>query len=273
MPKIPCSVPLLTLNSAEHLAECLASLKDFEDVYLVDGNSTDGTQAIAKQFGVRVEKQVETDEPNVRIKDFSAMRIRAISMAKCDWIFDFDSDEYTTLALVSEIRETIEKAQDEKTAYNIQKKNVFGKRVVEYAYGYPSYYLRLYNKKSGIVFSTAKIVHEEMYVPKGIKIQNMEGSIYSYGPATFKEAIGKDNHYLSIVRKKMFPEVPNRRTTRLVDFLGALKNVGRASHYVYCTIGVYLSHGLTKSTPFLEVFRFVRYHLIISWYRFKHAFI
>ena len=52
--KIKCSVPLLTLNSEKTLARCFESVKDFEDILIVDGNSTDTTHDIAKKFGIPI---------------------------------------------------------------------------------------------------------------------------------------------------------------------------------------------------------------------------
>ena len=107
MRKIPCSIPILTLNSEKHLKQCLESVKDFDDAFLVDGNSTDKTLEIAKEFGVKVYKQVETDEPNVKIKNFTEVRIKAFNLTKYDWYLDLDSDEYLSENLVKKIREII----------------------------------------------------------------------------------------------------------------------------------------------------------------------
>ena len=93
MQKIPCSVPILTLNAEKNLDQCLASLVDFEDVFIVDGNSTDRTHEIAKKYGRPIYKQVDSDEPNVRIKDFSAVRKRAYRRIKSDLRLDLDSEE------------------------------------------------------------------------------------------------------------------------------------------------------------------------------------
>ena len=64
--KIPCSVSILTLNSANGLRACLESLKDFGEIIICDGNSTDDTRDIARSFGAKVIKQYDTDEPETR---------------------------------------------------------------------------------------------------------------------------------------------------------------------------------------------------------------
>ncbi|MBI2603994.1 MAG: glycosyltransferase, partial [Candidatus Harrisonbacteria bacterium] len=75
--KIPCSVGVLTLNSAKTLARCLESFKDFAEIIVCDGNSTDDTVAIAKKYGAKVVKQYDSDEPNLPcVKDKANVRMR-----------------------------------------------------------------------------------------------------------------------------------------------------------------------------------------------------
>ena len=55
--KIPCSVGILTLNSGQALRRCLDSLKDFAEIIICDGNSTDNTLEIAREYGAKIVKQ------------------------------------------------------------------------------------------------------------------------------------------------------------------------------------------------------------------------
>ena len=106
--KIPCSVPILTLNAKEHLKQCLPVLvENFEDVFIVDGNSTDGTQEYARSLSVRVEKQFDTNEPNQRIQDFRATRMKTWDMCRHDWLLVFDADEVLTTELLNLIRQIV----------------------------------------------------------------------------------------------------------------------------------------------------------------------
>ena len=270
MQKIPCSVPILTLNAERHLARCLDSLKDFEDVYLVDGNSTDRTHEIAKERGVPIYKQVETDEPDVRVTDFTAMRVRSYSFAKMKWLLDLDSDEFLTPELVEEIRTVIKDSTDPKIAYDLQNKLIFGDKVVHYAFSYPIYQMRLYHTDSGIGFTKHKTLHEKVTIPEDVTIKKLTHPILSEGIASYKDAVAKDNRYLDIVRKKYFPE----DRTKLKKYRGhiarsAVRNVLQAVHVLLESLWVYLRHGHRQSLPFVHVVRHVRYDLIISWLRLK----
>ena len=162
MQKIPCSVPILTLNAEKHLEQCLQSLVDFEDVFIVDGNSTDRTQEIARKYNRPIYKQIDTDEPNVRIKDFTAVRNRAYSFIKTDWLFDLDSDEYLSPELIEELRTLFASQLGPNAAYQISHKLLFGSQKTEYAFFYPAYVVRLYTPKSGVALTKGKKIHESV---------------------------------------------------------------------------------------------------------------
>lgn len=270
MQKIPCSVPILTLNSAENLAECLESVRDFEDVYLVDGNSTDGTQEIARTFGRPVYTQVETDEPNVRIKDFTAVRKRAYGFAKTNWLLDLDSDECMTPELVEEIRKVVHEDADVKTAYRIQHKLRFGERKTEYAFFYPTYVLRLYHVKSGIKLPDGKALHESVEIPDDVVQKELTNIIWSRGPETYAASVKKDDRYLAIVKEKMFSSDQSRTFAGVRHCIhSACVNFLRSGYILFKSLYLSLRYGFRRSLPFVQVIRNARYNFLISLYRLR----
>src|SRR3989344_3362623 len=92
--KIPCSVQVLTLNSGKTLEKCLESVKEFAEIIILDGNSTDNTVAIARRYTDKIYPQADTNEKNVRITDFALVRNRGLKLASYDWFLFIDSDEY-----------------------------------------------------------------------------------------------------------------------------------------------------------------------------------
>ena len=74
--KIPCSVLILTRNSAGSLDRCLSTLHSFGEILVHDANSEDDSVVIARKHGAKVLKQYETDEKSVRVSDFTAMRLK-----------------------------------------------------------------------------------------------------------------------------------------------------------------------------------------------------
>ncbi|MEI8395849.1 MAG: glycosyltransferase family 2 protein [Rhodospirillaceae bacterium] len=51
---IPVSVIVMTRNEADNIVACLSGLSRFDEVFVVDSNSTDGTVALAASMGARV---------------------------------------------------------------------------------------------------------------------------------------------------------------------------------------------------------------------------
>lgn len=266
MDKIKCSVPILTMNSEKFLRRCLESVKDFEDVFLLDGNSTDATLAIAKEFGVPVYKQVETEEKNIKIADFSAVRIKSINLCKFDWVLWVDSDEFLTPELVEEVGQILQDNKREDVIYNIPKRYSVGEKRVEYSFNYPNYYPRLHNKKSGARFKEGKLVHEQMLVPANLNVINLNYWVYSELSPTYRDCVAKDDFQLNLMKKSTFSRSSfrgrgNSLEMCLIYFLRAVKIFLKS-------MLVYFRYGYRRSLSWGHVMRHVRVHLFMSYWRF-----
>ncbi len=102
--KISCTIAVLTFNSGKTLERALESAKDFAEILVCDGGSTDGTLLIAERYGARVLPQdARFKDREGRIMDFSGVRNQTLSAAKYDWFFYLDSDELLTPELVTEL--------------------------------------------------------------------------------------------------------------------------------------------------------------------------
>jgi glycosyltransferase involved in cell wall biosynthesis len=202
MSKIPCSAPILTLNRKVELEKLLPILVEtFDDVYIMDGNSTDGTQEYARSLGVRVEKQFDTDEPNRRITDFGAMREKLWSKAKYDWFFIADSDEEVTPEITDRIRRTVaENRENEAYTFPVLTKLPDG-RIVQYALYYPFRYIRLFRRSSGITLG-ARTVHERFSVPEHVRVIDLDEPIVEPQP-TAKEWRARQLKYLALEVRSM----------------------------------------------------------------------
>jgi glycosyltransferase involved in cell wall biosynthesis len=266
--KIQCSIPILTLNSGKTLRKCLESVVDFSDVYIFDGNSTDDTLEIAKEFNIPVYKQCETEEKNIRIKNFTEARIKTEKAAKHDWIFVLDSDEYISPELRENIRKILSSSPEVTTMYSALLKLVMDNRIIEYTFNNAPYTPRLYNTKSGVGWKSAKAVHEKLFVPNGVKVVNLPYALYAHSEALYSQAIKKDDYYLSLVRKRMLSKRRYEKPT-IVLIRAIMRNFLRAFNILYKSIKVYARHGFKESLPVAHVWRFMRYHFIISSYRLK----
>ena len=91
------SVILITRNEEANLRDCLTSLGGLaQQVVIVDTASTDGTIAIAQEFGATIAQPA--DWPG-----FGPQKNRALDLATGDWVLSLDADERLTPALQAEI--------------------------------------------------------------------------------------------------------------------------------------------------------------------------
>ena len=105
------TVIILTKNEKLHIARCLDNVNKVADkVYVIDCQSTDGTQEIARRMGAEV---VEHDWPGNQAAQFNWV-LDNINI-DTEWIFRLDADEYLTDELVEEIRTRLPKVSDDVT--------------------------------------------------------------------------------------------------------------------------------------------------------------
>src|SRR3989344_2348242 len=118
--KIPCSIGVLTLNSGGTLRRCLDSLKDFTEIIICEGNSTDNTLEIAREYGAKIVKQYDSDKPNLRcVKDKANVRQKNMNAASHDWYFFMDSDDTLSSEVIKEIKKITTDPQPEFLIYRM----------------------------------------------------------------------------------------------------------------------------------------------------------
>lgn len=272
MDKIPCTVGILTLNSEAVLARCLESVKDFAEILILDGNSTDRTREIAVSHGARVEKQMETDEPNVRIQDFAAVRNKMLGLAKQPWFFDLDSDEYISPGLATKIRELARVEADGWTAYSVPRVAIVNGKLVRHAFFYPDRYTRLYKPSAGYHFHPQKKVHEKLIIPDSCVVEEINECVYAPWK-TVEEMKGKNTAYLKIVADKM-ADKGTRNTPRLrwMSAAGAVRNAARSFQVRTKSWAIAQRYPREECLPSEYVNLFSDYHLQLAWMRFKAIF-
>lgn len=190
MNKISCSVEILTRNSAATLERCLDSIKDFSEIIVLDGNSTDKTLNIAREYGAKIYKQYETDEPDVRIADFSEVRNKGLRLAQYDWFMFIDSDEYLSPEAVQEIRAIVgsshPSAPNERgspagggrtaRAFWQPRKYVLNGKVIQCATTYPNKQIRFFWRGAATGF--VKSIHERIDLEAGVRVGTLHGVEY-----------------------------------------------------------------------------------------------
>lgn len=129
------SVLILTRDEEHNLPRCLASVRDLDDVVVLDSGSSDRTLDIAREFGAEI-----LTRP---FDDFAGQRNFAMEQIafRSPWVFHLDADEALTPALVAECRALV--AADRHSGYFVPSKLIFQDRWLRWAGMYPTYQVRL----------------------------------------------------------------------------------------------------------------------------------
>jgi glycosyltransferase involved in cell wall biosynthesis len=168
MQKILATLTVLTRNSGKTLEKALESAKDFDDIVICDGGSTDNTLEIAKGFGARVIQQNVVFLENGKIFDYAGVRNQTYAAAKHNWIFWLDSDEYASEAQIAKIRNIIsERGENGEGAFWVNRKYVIHDTPIDCAATYPNRQMRFFAKRSTEGF--VKRIHERIKLKLGVQ--------------------------------------------------------------------------------------------------------
>ena len=136
MPGITATI--ITLNESANLAGALESVSWADEIVVVDAQSTDDTEAIARRYTDRV--FVRPWPGYIDQKNFAAAE------ASHDWIFSLDADERATPELAAEIR-TLLSAGPVSAGYRVPRVSRYLGRWIRSTDWYPDYQLRLYDRR------------------------------------------------------------------------------------------------------------------------------
>ena len=125
---------ILTYNEARNVVECIDALIGcVDEVWVWDSLSTDGTQALARTAGAKVQERAWDN--------YAAQRQAALEGVDADWVLFVDADERVTPALAGEVRTAIADATAD--GFWIARRNfIVGQEIRAGGY-YPDHQLRL----------------------------------------------------------------------------------------------------------------------------------
>ncbi len=162
MKSIPCTVGILTYNSEKNLRRALDSVKDFTDIIISDGGSTDNTLDIAREYGCTIIDQYTKHHPGPNkhhpIEDFSRERNQMLDIAKEDWYLWIDSDEYISDLLREEIRQVVQEKTPRFYAYEVPISVQSPDASETYHQWKQTYQIRFFNLKTEGKFE--RVMHE-----------------------------------------------------------------------------------------------------------------
>ena len=137
----PLSVLIPVKNEAANLPRCLASVRWADEVWVVDSQSGDESQAIAKAAGAQV-VQFAFSGTWPKKKNWALEHLPF----KHDWVFILDADEVLPTEAEPEVRTIVEEPQHPVDGYWINRRFMFMGRWLKHAY-YPNWNLRLFRHR------------------------------------------------------------------------------------------------------------------------------
>jgi len=187
------SVILITRNEEANLRDCLASLGGLaQQVVIVDSASTDGTVAIAQEFGATITQP--PDWPG-----FGPQKNRALDLATGDWVLSLDADERLTPALQAEIAGVLEKPGNA-TCFAIPRLSWYCGRFIRHSGWNPDYVDRLFQR--GTARFSNDLVHERL-IPSG-SVAKLKNQILHYSFMNYSQVLQKIDRYSSASAEQAF---------------------------------------------------------------------
>lgn len=194
--RLKLSVVVLTKNSADKVRNCFESVKWADELIVVDGGSTDGTQEIARGYGARI--------IDSKFEGFGEERNKGARAASGDWILELDSDEMVTESFRKRVLRLLKGDDDGGcAAFKFHRKNIFlGRPMMRGGwYHYSAHFFR-----KGRAHYEGDI-HEKLIVDG--KMGKIEEAIEHYPFDTVREFIERQNRYTTLQAKEMFREDPD----------------------------------------------------------------
>ena len=131
------AIVVLTHNEADNLPRCLESVSGFSEIIVVDSDSDDGTQDIAKRTGARVYEHL--------FESFAQQRNWALQNCdlKTEWVLFLDADEVATPEFRRAIVDSIRNADNSIAGFYCCWKMMLNRRWLRRSDSFPKWQLRI----------------------------------------------------------------------------------------------------------------------------------
>ena len=184
---VKISVTIITFNEERNIGRCIESVKEIaDDIVVVDSFSTDRTEEICMNLGARFFPR--------RWEGYVETKNIAASLANFDYILSLDADE----ALSDELISSIKNVKDEflADAYTMNRMTNYCGKWIKHSGWYPDTKLRLYDRRKGKW--EGLIIHEELKMEQGSKIEHLLGDILHYSFYTIEDHLKQSEKFTTL---------------------------------------------------------------------------
>ncbi len=189
---IKLSAAIITFNEEKNIGRCIDSLLEVADEILVlDSYSTDATEKICVQKGVRFEQH--------KFDGHIQQKNRAIDRTKFDYVLSLDADECLDDQLKKSILSV--KKNFEKDGYSMNRLTNYCGHWVRHSGWYPDTKIRLFKKGKGRWMGVNP--HDKFVLDNETNSEWIEGDILHYSYNTTEDHLKQIEYFSSIAAKEL----------------------------------------------------------------------
>lgn len=181
---------ILTKNEEKNIVDCIENLSFCSEILVIDDNSEDRTQEIAKNKGAKVINHSLDD-------NFAVQRNLGLKNAKNSWVLFVDADERISKNLAAEILEAVKKNKDD--GYLLRREDIMWGKELKYGETGNIKFLRLGKKDAGLWEGR---VHEKWLITGNIG--SLLNPIEHYPHPTISEFLSEINYYSTLKAEELF---------------------------------------------------------------------
>ena len=200
------SVVIITFNEERNLARCLASVKELaDDIVVVDSFSTDGTEKIAHENGVRFVQHAF--EGHIEQKNW------AITQAKYPWVLSLDADEALSGELLKAMQK-VKRTQQPADGYTMARLTNYCGTWVKHGGWYPDIKLRLWDSRKGHWGGTNP--HDRYELNAGTRTEKLDGDLLHYSYDSLADHLRQVNYFTDISSRALHAKDKRASWTKLL---------------------------------------------------------
>src|SRR5690242_6097818 len=186
------SACIITLNEADRIGACIASLGFCDEIVVVDSGSTDDTRGIASEAGARV---IEYPFEGYRAqKDF------AVEHARHDWVLCLDADERVTPRLHASIEAARERGFAGAAGYRFARATEYFGAFLRHGNAYPDRVLRLFDRRRG-GWNAGREIHEHVVLDGAV--QTLAGDLEHVAYRSIDDQLARYRRYATMMAQDM----------------------------------------------------------------------
>lgn len=203
------SATIITLNEERNIGRCIDALMPVADeIIVLDSFSTDKTEQICREKGVRFEQRAW--------EGYAATKNHLNSLASHPWIFSIDADEAPDEELIRAVLRAKEAGFS--GVYAVNRLTNYCGKWIKHSGWYPDIKTRLFPKEGSVW--EGNYVHEELSFSGNPLTHLLEGHLLHYSYYNFKEHRERADKYSVLTAQKFHAQ--GKRVGPLKPYLSAL---------------------------------------------------